>query len=493
LLSGHWAPILAVFVVAVVVNWPALDDYFHGDDYLAFIDLTTKPTWKHLEEVITFKDANVYWRPLGEVYYLVIWGVFGLNEVAFHAANLALFLATLALLYAFCLQAGFGRYVALGACAFLTLFPNHVVSIAWVTNGPRLLAVMFVLAALVLLQMALSRGQARMRPAWHFEVASFVAFALAGFADEVALALAPLPIVYSLMFDRERPGGLRRSIFRAVPYAALALTLVPLQFLASDTNQQLSGVRFGWHMPEHFWALTSKLVLPVPEGITFADISAEQWTAGGVAIGAIGLALVFGSQQLRFLALWLAIGLAPFTTWTLPIAPARYLYMAAVPFAIVAAWLVIMAIDWLRRTAPAVRLAPNLAASMAVTGVSVLALAFLGGAGASITQERDEAWGRDTEPYRILADGLKAAAPQVPKGGRVIIYYGIWNTYHVWPDAVAKTIYKDPTVSVLNVPRALVESAGPTRSAKDVVLFYTGRGFIRSAPIVSPPASTIQP
>ena len=91
--------------------------------------------------------------------------------------------------------------------------------------------------------------------------------------------------------------------------------------------------------------------------------------------------------------------------------------------------------------------------------------------------------GVTSHTYRILADGLKESAPKVPKGAKIIIYYGIWTGLTQWPDAVAKTIYKDETVRVINVPPGQVELGHVGRGPNDVVLFYTGEGFIKSAPL----------
>ncbi len=474
------APLLGVLLLAVFVNWPTLHDYFHGDDYLAFVDMVSKPWLKHFSEVLTFKDTNYYWRPLGEVYFFVIWKLFGLNEVAFHVANITVFLITLALLYTFCVRAGLGWLVAAGACAFLTLFPNHVVSVAWITNGPRLLAVMFALASLVLLQKALSDRSPRL------EALSFLTFALAGLSDETALSLAPLGLAYALMVEHQGAGWLKRSALRAVPYACLALSLVPLQFIATEGNPGfVNKFRFGDQMLQHFWALMSKLVWPSKDSIAFAEIAPGQWLMGAMAIALLLLALAFGSNRLRFLCLWVILALAPFTIWLNPIAPSRYVYMAAVPFAVIASWALVRAVDWLCQSVPGSFVTRDLRVSTAVMGMALVALAFSSTFGLSVTRERNQTFASDTETYRILAEGLKASAPTVPDGARIVIYYGIWNTFYIWPDAVAKTIYRDPKIHVLNIPRGQVETGSPGRGPKDIVLFYTGKGFIRSAPLKS--------
>jgi hypothetical protein len=469
------APLLLVLAIALAINLPTLHDYFHGDDYLAFVDMVSKPFVKHMTEVVVFDDNDVYWRPLGELYYYVIWSVFGLNEVAFHAANISVFLLTLVLLYAFCLQAGLGRYVATGACAFLTLFPNHVVSVSWVTNGPRLVAVMLALASLVLLQRAIATRRLR------FEMLSLLAFFLSGLADETALALAPVLVAYSFWFDTGA-GSAKRALLRLVPLAVIAGLLVPLQFIMTDKDPSFGVIGIGWHMPQHFWALSSKLVLPSRDGISFSQMESVQWVAGGAAIAALAAGALLGSTRLRFMCLWTALSILPFTIWVTPLAPARYVYMAAVPFAVVVSWAAVSLFEWLRNSSAGLRLSGSLTASALLGAFVLVAVVFLGSVGASITRERDRTFARDTEPYRILADDLKAAAPTVPKGSRIVIYYGIWNSFFIWPDAVAKTIYRDPTLHVVNVPRAQVESGGPARDPKDIVLFYTGKGFIRAAP-----------
>jgi hypothetical protein len=460
--------------VALAVNWPTVHDYFHGDDYLAFIDMVNRPTLAHIWESLTFRDANVYWRPLGDVYYLVIWRAFGLNEVAYHLANIGVFLATLWLLYLFCVKAGLGRGVGVLAAAMLALFPNHVVSVSWITNGPRLLAVMFALASLVLTQ----KGMATRR--WRYDALAVLCMGLAGLADETSLSLAPLPVAYALLFDERDKGWLKRTVVRAAPYAVLALTLIPLQFL-SEKDPTFALTRFGWHMPKHFWALTAKLVLPIRDGTAFASISEAQWVAGAAAMAALAWMLAVGSHRLRFLAGWVVLGLAPFTLWVMPIAPARYVYMAAVPFAVIAAWALVALAESLMTSGLGSWARDKRTASLLAIGSAAVALAFLGSIGAAVTVQRDAAYARDTEPYRVLANGLKSAAPSVPHGARIVIYYGIWTGLAVWPDAVAETIYRDKTVHVVNVPRGQVESYNPRRGPKDVVLFYTDKGFIRAA------------
>ena len=58
--------------------------------------------------------------------------------------------------------------------------------------------------------------------------------------------------------------------------------------------------------------------------------------------------LLIGSWKMRFLAAGTALALAPFTLWNIEWISPRYVYMAAIPYSVLLAWLVVTAIDALR-------------------------------------------------------------------------------------------------------------------------------------------------
>ena len=97
------------------------------------------------------------------------------------------------------------------------------------------------------------------------------------------------------------------------------------------------------------------------------------------------------------------------------------------------------------------------------------------------TMDRNEVFGRSAEPYRALAEDLPRVVPEVAKGSRFIIYYGVWDGSVVWQDAVVQTVYKDRTLKTVNIDAARTDTNVITPQTKDVVLFYSERGFIRPA------------
>jgi hypothetical protein len=486
-LRSETAALTATLAIVFLVYVPTLNDYFHGDDFLAFIDLTTLKPWQQIGDVFTFNDSNVYWRPLGHLFYLGLYEAVGLDPFYFHLAALAVFIATLALLYRFCVGFGLTPLVGLGAVAVCGLVPNHVASVAWVTNAPRLLAVLFALLSLVMLQQSLKTGRR-----W-YEAASFLAMALAVLSDEVAVALTPLPVLYALL-AQPRPLALwRQHALRILPYAALGITVGVLQFTAGSIQQtvapvviSLDEIGLGWHVFREYWALISKLVLPISDGVTLGSILEVQWAAGAIAAacGLVGLAL--GSWRAWFLVGWLIAALTPFTLWEAPIAPARYVYMAAIPFSVLLSWFVVAA---LRAICYSHLLQKAQQAGFAPVGYALVTAAVVGALALSAreTIERNDAFARTAEPYRALAEDLPRVLPAVAPGSRFVIYYGVWDGSVVWQDAVVRTIYKDRTLSTLNIDSARTNSNVIRPQPKDVVLFYSERGFF----LPSLPARTL--
>ena len=47
-----------------------------------------------------------------------------------------------------------------------------------------------------------------------------------------------------------------------------------------------------------------------------------------------------------------------------------------------------------------------------------------------------------------------------------------------WPNAVVRTIYKDPTLEAINIPRRSSDDFNQPRRANDIVVFYADGRFI---------------
>jgi hypothetical protein len=459
-------PVVLAAVLAVYAS--SLNDYFHGDDFVAMVDLVTKSTSQHLRDVFMFQDANFYWRPLGQVYYRAIYEVFGLEPWAFRAGNLAIFLVTVVLLHRFCLNLGLSRAVAFATILLFGLFPNHVVSVAWITNAPRLLATMFFLLSLLSLQRALAWNSPR------YEALAFVGFVAACLSDEVYMALAPVPLAYSFFLHPETRRPLRMGV-RALALGTFVAALLPLQFTYTmDDEGRLLKYGLSEEVFEQTWALAAQLALPLadsnPMDTPFAWMPAEQWAAGAVTLVTAGVLFVFGTALMRFLVVWLACALAPFMLFDLDVIPPRYVYMAAIPFSIAVAQLMFSAVQRVRQ--PVIK-----GASLGTVAMLLVAAVVFG---AVKTYERDKDWEHSTAKFEVLVTGLKETYPEIPPGSRVVINYGIWNTFQKWPESAVQTTYADSSISVVSVPPDRVPAVQPEKRPGDMVVFYVEGRFIRA-------------
>ena len=478
-LAGLLALVFALYL-------PTLNDPFHGDDFVAFKDFGTRPGLQYIADVFLFRDSNFYWRPLGCTFHFLLYEIGGLDPVLFRSAGLAIFLLTLVALYFFCLGEKLGRPVALLAVAIFGLLPNHVVSVAWVTNTSRLQAVLFVLLAMLVLQ--------RLRGRWSYaaEALAFVCFMAAVLSDETALALAPVIVLYATVLLDGRVRW-RSAIPRAVFYAVTVAALLPLQFQETLNDEpRLMTYELGPHMLTQAWALVSQMVLPItettPVDVLLYKIPALQWSAGMVAIAAGVVMFAAGSMRLRFLLIWTAVALSPFTLWGVNYTSPRYVYMAALPYSIVLAWSLVAAVSHGFRLKAHLGRGSSVfvwASRAALASVVVLAAY----ASSQTLVERNRAWSVQAERYGQLVTALQGALPDVPPHSRLVIYYSPWPDF--WATSVVQSLYEDSTIRVINVRRERVESGLPARWPNDVVLFYTGDKFIPMSPIAQSPGRTV--
>ena len=456
----------AVLVAVVAVYAPGLGGYFHGDDFVSLRDNATTSFSQHLLNAFTFADSDFYWRPLAKLYYSSIYHVFGLDGQAFRIGNLLIFLATLVLLHRLCLRLGMPRPVAFAAVLIFGIFPNHVVSVAWITNAGRLLATMFFLAALL----ALDRAIASRSVKW--EVLAWGAFMLACLSDEVALALAPALVAFALFVhkDYRRPFTFAA---RTLAYGAVVACLLPLQFMFTmDDEPRLARYGLSSQVWEQTWALASQLAFPItrsnPMDVPMVLMPDEQWAAGAVTLAVSGVLLVLGPPVVRFLVCWMAVSLAPFVLWDMGVVAPRYVYMAALPFSLIVSWLAYAVVRLARPW-------PLKAVGLSLAGAGLTAVVVFG---AFHTIERGRDWEAATDRYELLATGLKEAYVDIPPESRVIINNGIWNEFWLWPVVVVQTVYEDTSIAVISVPADQVGAGWLKEQPGDIVVYYGNGRFL---------------
>lgn len=236
--ARYGLPLLIVLLVCISF-WPVVDnDFVNLDDSYYFTNNTNYRgvSLAHLRWMFTTVSFSHY-QPLSWLTHGIVFSVWGLNPVAFHAGNLALHAAN-ALLFYFLVTAllrqrwpASGQSLALrGAAAagalFFGLHPLRVEAVAWATERQEVLCgLFFLLALLAYLRMYDAQRAGSQSLYWY--VASIVCFACS-LLSKAAGVMFPFVLllldVYPLgRFTAAGKAGRWRVVAEKIPYFALAL------------------------------------------------------------------------------------------------------------------------------------------------------------------------------------------------------------------------------------------------------------------------------
>ena len=251
---------------------------------------------------------------------------------------------------------------------------------------------------------------------------------------------------------------------QGVAYGAVAAALIPLQFLYTLNDEpRLQHYHVSLDIFHQAWALVSQLVFPIaspgPMDVLFRRIVPVEWAAGALALALCVILLLRGSARSRFLIIWAAAALSPFTLWDAAVESPRYVYMAAIPLAIGVGIL----------TTSAMALLEPRHFRAGARAFIVLVLVVISAVGAYTTIKRNEAFQDSAIPYEILATRLKDAVPTVPHGSRIVIHNSVLNLFWIWPKVTVQTAYRDSSLSVVTVRP---NSAPPEHQPGDVDVYY---------------------
>jgi len=195
--SRRYAALAVAFLaVSVAIFWPSLPGPFISDDVadIALNPYVQVASLAHVRAIldplgdVALMAAN--WAPVYLLAHMLEWQVFGVNVAAYHLTNAVLHAVVSLLLVALLTASRVPATAAALAGAFFLVHPANVEAVAWMSQLKTVLAMAFMLGALLLRER---------RPAL-----STVAFFLALLCK--ALAAVALPMVLALDWARERGG-----------------------------------------------------------------------------------------------------------------------------------------------------------------------------------------------------------------------------------------------------------------------------------------------
>jgi len=247
----EWAAPVTASLAGLVLHARAVRAPFFADDWLFLDQVRERSPWAALAAP---DPIGNYFRPLGRaLWFAALGGLSHESALAFHVANLALFLACIALVWAIARRVHGPRAAAV-AGAFFALTCAADVPVRWASGSQDLLAITLALAAML----AFVRERR-----W---LAASLLF-LAPFAKEV-VALAPIP---AALLAR-RPGEpWRETGRRAWP---LALAMLAWAAVNLAVTRHAGGMGAG-HVPG-----AAAVVASLANAARVA--TGLEWRAGGV-------------------------------------------------------------------------------------------------------------------------------------------------------------------------------------------------------------------
>jgi hypothetical protein len=402
--------LLAAALAVLAVHGPVLDHYFFGDDFVPLGEAASKGTGAYARDLFLLDDVTPNWRFLPGLFYLGAFRAFGLDAFPFLLVSVLVHIGTAALIFWLVYRAIGAAWPAFLASASFGLTAAHAPTVAQVTAFNNVLAAFLVMLSLV----TLYEGLERRRLGW-WGAASVVSFAGAVASNESTAVLAPVPALLVLWklpeSERwwEKPREWRPLALPIAPYALIGGAAL-IGFGACRCTEAASVYSSGDHAVGNLWIYLGRLLYPI--GLEFPGQVGTAHLVAGLVVAGLALAMLArGSTFARICVAFLALAILPY----LPIGFAlamRYVYLAAIPFSILAA---LLFVEVVARAGPL--------ATAAAPVLAVLALGVMGLYGWQ-TWSQNQFIADGSAQWRTLVDGLEERYPELPEGSRVIVRGG---------------------------------------------------------------------
>ena len=408
-------PVLAFLTAAgaiFFVHLPVLSHYFFGDDFVPLADIATRSTPRYISDLFLLRDETPNWRFLTGLFYLATYKTFGLNAFPFLLVSVVVHIGTAGLIFALLRRVMNAVWPAFLAALFFGITSAAVPTVGQVTAFNNVLGGFLLMLSIALLYEGLDRGRLR-----YWGAASAVSFAAAIAANESVAVLAPVPPLIALWHVAQKDGWWReRATLRTLalvsaPYAAIGgAALIALGACDCTAAAGADTYGAGSHMIDNLWIFLGRLLYPV--GMEPLGEPGLAHLVAGLALAGVALiALVRGPGIARFAVVFLLLALLPYLPLKLWSAP-RYVYLASIPFSLLAAVTFSEAARYGRRLTPAV---PGL--------LALVAFGVLGLYGWQTWSQNQFIAGGSVQ-WQTMVAGLQNRYRELPEGSIVYIHGG---------------------------------------------------------------------
>lgn len=472
--AARYAPLFAVIGLVIGIHVPTMNFYFFGDDFLVLGDVNTRSFPAYMRDVTLLSDLTPNWRPLTMAAYYAEFKLFGLDPLPWRVVNLAVHVATVAVLYTLVLSMTRRVFVASAAALIFGVSASAVHTVTYITALPHVLSEFLLISALFSLHRYVEGGERR--SAWYW--ASFALYVAGFLANEGGVVIGAVLLVYFATASLARRRDLLDFTMKMAPFVLTGALLVA--GLAGSGRQGVEPGFYGvgWHIPREMFVYMSRLAYPV--GAIQIEPSTMEWVWGSVVAGFAIFFFIRGPHIARFAAVGMIIGLTPYAPGKIWVAT-RYTYMALPFFAILAA----IAAGWVHQNAARVY-------RPGAHALAALALAVVGGLYGWQTLQQTRPFLKETNRWQLLVDDLQANYDHVPPGTTIWVIddEGLWtNAYWqpTWMTSVGRAVYGDD-VAVRALPSDFMERVRESLTDPVYLVEYTD-GHLRR---VDPATATQQ-
>jgi len=363
-------PVILVLTFAIFA--PSLDDWFRSDDFWWLRASQDTPIGEYTIEALDYRAADpvpefIFYRPLYMISFRLSYEVFGMHAVGYHALNVALHMAAVALVWFIARRLVSSPALASALTLVFALHPSYTETVTWISRGNALMMMVAYLGTILCFLQYMDGG----RRSLLYYGGSVLAFTAAILYHPNALSLVVLLPAYVFLIARRPVEALRvRSWLPFVPFIVLGIAWALIQNWVREEYGLAETFKVGFHQYSNYGQYLGYALFPVlPSDWARFDLPVEWRTLlqGVASVVVIGLALLLLARRAWpyigvFAVWWFMTALFFNTTIIITQAVPAQLYMpgASVALFFVVAWLWAAAL--LEEEAPKAReIAPRLA------------------------------------------------------------------------------------------------------------------------------------
>ncbi len=180
--------------------------------------------WQRFHEEYFRSFPGRSYRPVAEISFALDYRIWGLNPVGFHVTNVLLHIANCVLAYVLAYRIFGHRRIAIFSTLLFAAHPLHTEAVVWVKVRSQLMAVTFVLTAVLMYARYAERPGARRAVALY--IGAVVCFGLAILSKATAIILPALLVLYVWCFVPRTQW--RRHLLSLLPFAGAVLMFFAL-------------------------------------------------------------------------------------------------------------------------------------------------------------------------------------------------------------------------------------------------------------------------